>query len=107
MYTITLTDGTKLKNLKAKGKGYLSPEILSDEIFENNLSKVTISNGNGSKPKVYTDMSLISNSKRGGKSWFVLKEKPPQKECCFDNAINQINMIEHALNEVYAILVKN
>lgn len=45
MYTITLADGTQLKNLELNGNNYIAPELINSSVFEGNLGKVTIEGG--------------------------------------------------------------
>ena len=44
-YTITLADGTKLTNLSVNGNNYVSKEKIDEAVFKNNLTKITISDG--------------------------------------------------------------
>ena len=73
MYTITLNNGTKLKNLTLNGNNFISEKIIEDAVFDGNLKRVEISDGE--KTTVYEDMFLASNRADGGKSWIVLLEK--------------------------------
>lgn len=73
MYTITLNNGTKLENLTLNGNNFISEKIIDDAVFEGNLKRVEISDGE--KTTVYEDMFLASNRVDGGKSWIVLLEK--------------------------------
>ena len=49
IYTITLADGTKIPRLKLNGNNFVSQEELTEDIFEGNLSEVTISSENGTQ----------------------------------------------------------
>ena len=73
MYTITLNNGTKLENLTLNGNNFISEKIIDDAVFDGNLKRVEISDGE--KTTVYEDMFLASNRVDGGKSWIVLLEK--------------------------------
>lgn len=73
MYTITLNNGTKLENLTLNGNNFISEKIIEDAVFDGNLKRVEISDGE--KTTVYEDMFLASNRVDGGKSWIVLLEK--------------------------------
>ena len=73
MYTITLNDGTKLKNLELNGNNYISEKPIENSVFEGNLGTVTITDGKTTK--TYKDMTLLSNRVDDGKGWFVLDEK--------------------------------
>ena len=45
MYTITLADGTKLKNLELNGNNYIAEGVIEDSVFEGNLDTVKITDG--------------------------------------------------------------
>lgn len=78
MYTITLADGTKLKNLELNGNNYISETVIEDSVFEGNLDTVKISDG--STTETFTDMRLMSNIVRDNRSCFVLGEKSAQQK---------------------------
>lgn len=78
MYTITLNDGTKLENLELNGNNYIAEGVIEDSVFEGNLDTVVISDGEVTE--TYTDMMLMSNIVREGKSWIVLGEKTQQQK---------------------------
>ena len=73
MYTITLSNGTKLDNLTLNGNNFISDKIIEDAVFDENLKRVEISDGENTT--TYEDMFLASNRVDGGKSWIVLLEK--------------------------------
>lgn len=78
MYTITLSNGTKLENLELNGNNYISEQIIEDSVFEGGLDTVEISDGETTE--TFTDMRLMSNRVDNGKSWFVLGEKTAQQK---------------------------
>lgn len=78
MYTITLSNGTKLENLELNGNNYISEQIIEDSVFEGGLDTVEISDGKTTE--TFTDMRLMSNRVDNGKSWFVLGEKTAQQK---------------------------
>lgn len=78
MYTITLSNGTKLENLELNGNNYISEQIIGDSVFEGGLDTVEISDGETTE--TFTDMRLMSNRVDNGKSWFVLGEKTAQQK---------------------------
>ena len=73
MYTIVLSNGTRLENLTLNGNNFISEKIIEDAVFDGNLKRVEISDGE--KTTVYEDMFLASNRVDGGKSWIVLLKK--------------------------------
>lgn len=99
MYTITLSDNTKLENLVLNGNNYISDNVIDDSVFDNNLSTVKISDG--TTTETFTDMILMSNRVEGGKSWFVLGEKTEQQKK-EEETNRKIYEIEQAM---YALLV--
>ena len=78
MYTIKLYDGTVLENLILNGNNFISDKIILDDVFENNLKKVEISDGKSTQ--IYNDMVLVANRVIDGKSWFILAEKTPEQK---------------------------
>lgn len=78
MYTITLADGSKLENLELNGNNYIAEGVVEDSVFADNLSTVTISDGETTE--TFEDMVLLSNRVDGGRSWFVLGEKTEQQK---------------------------
>lgn len=78
MYTITLADGTKLKNLELNGNNYIAEGVIEDSVFESNLDTVKITDGETTE--TFTDMRLMSNIVRDNRSWFVLGEKSAQQK---------------------------
>lgn len=109
MYTIILSDGTKLENLALNGNNYISKTILEDSVFENKLDTVVISDGENSE--TFTDMKLMSNRVDGGKSWFVLGEKTPQEKkeeviaAVLTTNAGSITDLQLALAEVYEMIL--
>lgn len=109
MYTITLSDGTKLKNLELNGNNYISETILEDSVFKGKLDTVVISDGE--KSETFTDMKLMSNRVDGGKSWFVLGEKTPQEKkeeavaAVLAANVGSITDLQLALTEVYEVIL--
>lgn len=84
-YRVTLSDGTVLDGLSVNGNNFISDAEIASDIFENNLDKVVISDGENNYE--YTDMVLVSNriDKMDGKDWFILdvkteEEKAKEKE---------------------------
>ena len=73
MYTVGLADGTKLENLQLNGNNFISQTLVSDAVFDGNLSRVTITGPDGTAE--YEDMKLIQNKQYGDEWWFVLAEK--------------------------------
>lgn len=73
MYTITLSNGTRLENLVLNGNNYISETIIPDSAFDGELDTVIISDGE--TEKTYSDMVLLNSRIEDEKSWFILGEK--------------------------------
>ena len=78
MYKITLSDGTQLENLTLNGNNYIAQGEIADSVFEDKLGTVKIFDGESEE--VCTDMVLLSNIVRDGKSWLVLGQKSEQQK---------------------------
>lgn len=78
MYKITLADGTVLKNLELNGNNYIARSEIPDTVFDGKLGTVKISDGE--KEETFTDMVLLSNIVRDGKSWLVLGQKSEEEK---------------------------
>lgn len=101
MHTITLSDGTKLKNLELNGNNYIAPTIIEDSVFEGNLGMVTISDGECTE--THTDMVLIQNQVVDGESWFILEDKTAQQRAG-ELAAQELTDMQQALAEVYELI---
>ena len=109
MYTITLANGMKLKDLELNGNNYISKEAIDDSAFVNNLAAVTITDGKVTES--YTDMVLIGNRVEDGCSWFVLGEKTAQEkaqektEQLITSTADGVTDVQVALAEVYELIL--
>ncbi|MBQ7481323.1 MAG: hypothetical protein IJT80_05540 [Lachnospiraceae bacterium] len=70
--TITLADGTKLKNIRTNGTNYVSDTRLTEADFEGKLQTVTISDGESER--VLHNCKLVQITKVDKEYWFVLYE---------------------------------
>ena len=104
MYKITLSDGYQLDNLELNGNNFIATRELSDAVFEGKLSTVKIFDKETQTEETHTDMVLISNLVRDGKSWFILAEKSEeQKER--ERIENTFTDLQMALTEVYEMII--
>lgn len=109
MYTITLADGRKLENLELNGNNYIAEGVIEDSVFTDNLSTVTISDGETTE--TFEDMVLLSNRVDGGRSWIVLGEKTPQEKAMerinamLASNADSITDVQVALAEVYEMML--
>lgn len=74
IYTITLRDGTQIENLRMNGNNFISQEQINPEIFDGNLEKVTINDGENDE--VHENMGLVQVAQMGDEYWFVLRDIP-------------------------------
>ena len=95
MYTIKLNDEIIITNLILNGNNFISDEIILDDVFENNLKKVEISDGKSTQ--IYNDMVLVANRVIDGKSWFILAEKTPEQK--------EKEALENNITDIYATLI--
>ena len=73
LYSVTLSDGTILENLRLNGNNFISEEELSAETFRGKLGNVVISDGEG-LVTVHENMKLIQVKKYGDEYWFILDD---------------------------------
>jgi hypothetical protein len=73
LYTITLSDGSVIENLRLNGDNYISSKILSSDMFAGNCSTVSISSEDGEE--IHSNMELIHLTKYGDEYWFALRER--------------------------------
>ena len=73
MYTITLKDGTTLKDLDLNGNNYVSKSKVDETIFtSDNLSYVIINDGE--RDTTYENMKFIQQIKYNDGYYFILTE---------------------------------
>ena len=77
MYTITLHDGTEIKNLSLNGNNFISDTPLEESLFAGNLQTVHISGPD--MDKTHENMELVGIRQDDGKYWFVLRELSAQE----------------------------
>ena len=77
MYTITLHDGTEIKNLSLNGNNFISDTPLEESLFAGNLQTVRITGPDMDETR--ENMELVGIRQDGGKYWFVLRELSAQE----------------------------
>lgn len=105
MYTVTLSDGSKIDNITINGNNFVSKSKLKDEMFTNKLSKVTVNDGKTDTE--YSNMVLVQVTQMGDEYWFILREKTKEEkltESIVNNA-NSVTDIQIALAEIYEIIL--
>lgn len=94
MYTMILSDGTKLENLYLNGNNWISSAKLTDKDFEGKLKKVSVTDGEVTEE--YKNQILVQITEVDGKYWFVLRGKTRQEE--MEESITETQV---ALAEIY------
>jgi hypothetical protein len=94
MYTMTLSDGTKLENLELNGNNWISSAKLTEKDFEGKLNKVSVTDGEVTEE--YEKQILVQITEVDGKYWFVLRGKTRQEE--IEDSITETQV---ALAEIY------
>ena len=75
-FTITLSDGTELKNLTLNGNNYISKKKVTEATFEGKLDRVTIAGSSGSMTEL-NNAELIQIATYDGEEGyhFIIREK--------------------------------
>ena len=105
MYTVTLSDGSKIENLTMNGNNFVSKSKLTEEMFTNKLSKVTVNDGKTNTE--YGNMVLVQVTQMGDECWFILRKKTKEEKLI--DAISAIGSsvtdVQVALAEVYEMIL--
>lgn len=72
MYTMVLSDGTIIENLRKNGDNYISASKLTADMFEGKLSEVTVKTSEDEV--VMENMALVQITEMNGEYWFVLRQ---------------------------------
>lgn len=76
LWKITLSDGTKIENLRLNGNNYISEAKLTEDDFKGKLSKVTIEGSEDGQEikKEYEHMELVQIVHYKDGYYFILRE---------------------------------
>lgn len=96
MYTITLADGKKLENLDKNGDNYVSKTKIDESIFKNNLSKVTVSDGE--TETTYENVEFVQQMQWSDGTWYLVFR-------VVSGAEKSITDIQMALADVYEMIL--
>ena len=94
MYTMTLSDGTKLENLELNGNNWISKTKITDKDFEGKLVKVFATDGEHTYD--FNNAVLAQIMELDNKYWFILREKTREEKI-----EESITATQVALAEVY------
>ena len=79
VYSITLSDGTKISGLRLNGNNFVSSVPITKEIFEGKLFDVVISDNEGYEEK-HDRMTLAQIAQYGGDDYyFILLDVTPEQ----------------------------
>lgn len=108
MYTITLADGRTLTGLDRNGDNFISVEQVDESIFADNLSSMTISDGE--TETVMHDVELIVQQKYDDGYYLCFRELSTQEKAladlkkAIDSNANSVTDVQVALTEVYELI---
>ena len=77
-YTITLADGQKLTGLGKNGDNFVSAKKVDESIFKDNLSVMTVSDGE--TETVYHNAELIQQQEWFDGSWYLCFREQTENE---------------------------
>lgn len=103
-YLIKLADGTELKNITLNGDTFESDIPIEDSVFENNLTKVEITDTETNETTVLKDARLLLNRPFGNTWWFVIQELPEQDRK-MEQTARDITDIQEAIAELYELII--
>ncbi len=106
LYTITLADGRKLTELSKNGDNFVSTEKVDETMFKDNLSTMTVSDGETTE--TFKDMVFIQQMEwADGTFYLAFREQTPQEKILA--AINanseSVTDLQMALAEVYETIL--
>lgn len=106
LYTITLADGRKLTELSKNGDNFVSTEKVDETMFKDNLSTMTVSDGETTE--TFKDMVFIQQMEwADGTFYLAFREQTPQEKILA--AINanseSVTDLQMALVEVYETIL--
>lgn len=105
-YTITLADGSKLTGLSKNGDNFVSTEKVDETIFKDNLSTMTVSDGE--TEETFKDMVFIQQMEwADGTFYLAFREKTPQEKmlAVINSNTNGLTDVQVALAEVYEMIL--
>ena len=91
IFSIELSNGVKIENLKLNGNNFVSVSEITTEMFNGGLSEVHISGGKGTDYTI-NHAKLIQIMEYEGTWWFILAETPAE-ELMFEKISSDIDYI--------------
>lgn len=73
LYSMTLTDGSVIGNLRLNGNVFISSVEISPDLFVDNCDPVVINDGD--VDEVHRHMALVAIERHGNKYWIMLRDR--------------------------------
>lgn len=108
MYTITLSDGRKIKNLTVNGTNFVSKTKVDEKIFQNNLAAVVISDGK--TEKTYENLVFIQQMEWADGTYYLAFREKTRTEMLLEKITeNSTGMadVQDALVELAGLVAEN
>lgn len=105
-YTITLADGRKLTGLSKNGDNFVSTEKVDETIFEDNLSTMTVSDGE--TEETFENMVFIQQMEWADGTFYLAFREQTQTEriyAALTATSDSVTDIQMALAEVYEMIL--
>lgn len=105
-YTITLADGRQITELTKNGDNYVSYSRIDESIFKNNLSEMTISDGETTE--TFKDMVFIQQMEwPDGKFYLAFREKSENEKIIerISTDAESVTDLQLALAEIYEMMI--
>lgn len=95
-FTITLSDGSQISELRLNGNNFISKKELTRADFDGKLSHVIISGGDSELTGEHGAMDLIQCIPYKGEYWFALRDisAAELREMSIDARLDYIEMME-------------
>lgn len=71
VYSVTLSDGTVLTNLKVNGTNFISESEINSEMFDGKCNTITVYDGETST--VYKNIEIVHVTDMNGEYWFSFR----------------------------------
>lgn len=101
IYTMILSDGTEIRDLRKNGNNYISATELTSDTFYGKLSRVTVKNGN--IEDTLENMELVQITNIDDEYWFVLRPLS-DIELKMQELENEIRFSSFVIHEIGTIL---
>lgn len=102
-YTITLADGRQLTGLYKNGDNFVSAERVDEGIFKDNLSVMTVSDGE--TETVYHHVELIQQQKWMDGAYYLAFRERTEQERAMAEAADSVTDLQLALAEIYEMML--